>query len=85
MNTLSSKILILICFLSAATVWAGWGQPSTAIKITPSKSNPSVTCSADGKIIYRVINEAGGGTFGNIRLYKSIDGGETWAEQSFAR
>ena len=82
MNTLSSKILILICFLSAATVWAGWGQPSTAIKVNPSKTNPSISCSADGKIIYLAISEFG---VGNIRLYKSTDGGETWAEQSFAR
>jgi photosystem II stability/assembly factor-like uncharacterized protein len=71
MNTLS-KVLAVFCVLLSAVAFASWTP--TTIKELHLGNSPTwgvaLTTSADGKTVYWSIGGA---------LYKSIDGGETWA------
>ena len=79
MNTLS-KVLAVFCLLLSAVVFAKWERTSGSFENQnpPFKPNPtdagegagSVATSADGKTVYYACAR---------RLYKSTDGGETWA------
>jgi hypothetical protein len=76
--------LTIACLLVSVTAWAGWKKPeqnpNTQVPNLISRSNLPICCSADGKIVYVSYITTEGG-FGKVILYKSIDGGETWAEQ----
>jgi len=76
-------LFIIACLLVSVTTWAGWSKPNPQSKSLYSKVSPSVACSADGKTIYLTYNSfcASEIGFGAIIIYKSVDGGETWAEQ----
>ena len=80
MNTLS-KVLAVFCVLLSAVVFAKWERTSGSFEnqnppfepnptVAGRESSSSVTTSADGKIVYYACA---------LRLYKSTDGGETWA------
>lgn len=70
MNTLS-KVLAVFCLLLSGVVFAGWGEvnPFHAPASYSGKTS-SLATSADGKIVYFCKDSY---------LYKSTDGGETWA------
>ena len=78
-------LFIIACLLVSVTTWAEWTQPTLALKTIVTKGTPTISCSADGKIIYLAVNDNGGTAFGDIHLYRSTNGGETWAEQIFAK
>lgn len=82
MNTLS-KVLVVFCVVLSAVAFAKWEKPQEGeVGLAPSMatmfntdherapSPVSVTTSADGKIVYYACS---------ARLFKSTDGGETWA------
>jgi len=79
MNTLS-KALVAVCLLLSAVVFAKWERTAGSFEAQtpPFEPNPtdagsgvaSVATSADGKTVYYACAR---------RLYKSTDGGETWA------
>lgn len=77
-------LFIIACLFVSVTTWAGWKKPeqnpNTQVPNLISRSNLPICCSADGKIVYVSYITTEGG-FGKVILYKSIDGGETWAEQ----
>jgi hypothetical protein len=79
-------LFIIACLLVSVTTWAGWGKSNPRAKNIFSSVNPTVSCSADGKIIYLVYTayDSAASTSGAIILYKSSDGGETWLEQVMA-
>ena len=84
------SLFIIACLLISVTTWAGWSN----VTDKQFKSNyifartaPPIACSADGKIIYLTYvgadpSNAGSG-YASIVLFKSTDGGETWAHQQF--
>jgi hypothetical protein len=80
-------LFIIACLLVSVTTWAGWSQPklSSQTKYLFAKFAPPISCSADGKTIYvsyltpDFANQGSG--YCAVILYKSTDGGETWAEQ----
>jgi hypothetical protein len=85
--------LAIVGLLLSVTAWAGWKKPDPNLKQVKntnaifSRLAPPICCSADGKTIYMSyippdFQNLGDG-YGSIVLYKSIDGGETWVEQSF--
>jgi hypothetical protein len=76
-------LFIIACLLVSVTTWAGWTIATPRLIAPASKYSPTVSCSADGKIIYLAVNDTlmDSSGFGNIRLYRSTDGGETWSQQ----
>ena len=80
MNTLS-KVLAVFCVLLSAGVFAKWERTAGSFEqqqppfhpnptLAGSEGSVSVTTSADGKTVYYACARS---------LYKSTDGGETWA------
>lgn len=82
MNTLT-KVLVVFCVVLSAVALAKWEKPEAKeVGSAPgysvmfntdherAPSPVSVTTSADGKIVYYATSG---------RLFKSTDGGETWA------
>jgi len=76
-------LLITVCLLVSVIAWAEWIKPDPKSSNIYSKVSPSIACSADGKIIYLTYNSFVSSQigYGAIVIYKSIDGGDTWAEQ----
>ena len=73
MNTLS-KVLAVFCLLLSAVAYAGWIS-ETSVNVSAGDRREfdtpvSVATSADGKTVY--VGKHG-------KVFKSTDGGETWA------
>ena len=80
-------LFIIACLLVSVTTWAEWKEPEQnpaypLAKNLIAQSSLPICCSADGKIVYVSYITPDNG-FGKVILYKSVDGGETWAEQQF--
>ena len=73
MNTLS-KVLAVFCVLLSAVVFAKWERTGSGNNSDPTlaggQGGVALATSSDGKTIYYSCA---------YRLYKSTDGGETWA------
>lgn len=78
------SLFIIVCVLVSVTTWAGWSRPeqnpNSQVPYLIAKYSLPICCSADGKIIYVSYITPDNG-FGKVILYKSVDGGQTWAEQ----
>ena len=77
-------LFITVCLLVSVTAWAGWSlSPSSLKTINTLGGVPTISCSADGQIIYLAINDNVQTHGGKVRLFRSLNGGETWSEQVF--
>ena len=78
-------ILSALCLVTAVPAIAGWEKtPEYFLKVyatRPNMSTPTICCSADGRIVYMVINEPEDMALGKTHIFMSKDGGETWYHQ----
>lgn len=75
---MNKYITIFLLTFFATSLQAKWSEPNQKIEYLRSHYSTSVACSADGKIVY-MVTTVGLLKDSNVNIYKSTDGGETWA------